>query len=220
MTKRGGSHAVGPVQVLQQPQQRHGGGQPLDHPQQPLEQPPLTGSAGDRGPRGRLAAPGKVGQQPGQLLPGGAGDRLKLVGVQVVSEAAQRLDDRRERQALLAQWHTTATQHPHAPLMRGGGELLDQPGLAHPGLPAQQRHQRLAVASAGQQLAQPRQLLGAADEAARGDLVGHVGPSMPAGAGQGRRDLKTPDRDLKTQDRAGCRCLPGWSPVGSQRQAG
>jgi hypothetical protein len=26
---------------------------------------------------------------------------------------------------------------------------------------------------------QPRQLVGAADEPARGDLVGHVGPSMP-----------------------------------------
>jgi hypothetical protein len=61
---------------------------------------------------------------------------------------------------------------------RGGGELLDQVGLAYPRLPAQQDHQRLAVAGTGQQLAQPRQLVGAADEAARGDLVGHVGPSM------------------------------------------
>jgi hypothetical protein len=171
---------VGPVQVLQHPQQRRPRGQPPDQPQQQLEQPPLTNSADDRGPRGRLAAPGKVGQQPAQLLPGGAGDRLKLVGVQVVSEAAQRLDDRRERQALLAQRHTTATQHPHAPLTHAGGELLDQPGLAHPRLTAQQRHQRLAVASTGQQLVQQRQLVGAAHEAARGDLVGHVGPKYAA----------------------------------------
>jgi hypothetical protein len=58
--------------------------------------------------------------------------------------------------------------------------------MSAPGLPTDQREQWLAVASTGQQLAQPRQLLGAAYEAARGDLVGHVGPSMPAGAEQGR----------------------------------
>jgi hypothetical protein len=75
--------------------------------------------------------------------------------------------------------HTAATQHPHPLLTRGGGQLLDQAGLADPGLPAQQHHQRLAVAGAGQQLTQPRQLGGAADEPAGGDLVGHVGPSMP-----------------------------------------
>jgi predicted enzyme related to lactoylglutathione lyase len=195
--------AVGPVQVLDEPQQRHGGGQPLDHPEQQLEQPPLPGSAGDRGPRSRLAAPTKVGHQAGQLLPGGAGDRRQLGRVQVVSEAAQRLDDRRKRQSLLAQRHTTATKHPHPPLTRGGGELLDQAGLAHPGLATDHHHQRLAVAGMGQQLVQPRQLVGAADEAARGDLVGHVGPSMP------RLVLRRVGADLKTLDTAAPRCRPG-----------
>jgi hypothetical protein len=127
---------------------------------------------------GRGATPGQVGQQPAQLLPGRPSDRLKLGRVQLVGQAAQRLDDRRERQALLAQRHTPTTQHPHPPPLRGGGELLDQAGLAHPGLPAHQRQQRLTVAGTGQQLTQPRQLVGAADEAARGDLGGHVGPSM------------------------------------------
>jgi hypothetical protein len=189
--------AVGPVQILYDPQQRRGGGQPLDHPQQQRKQPPLAGLASARGTGvgGRLATPGQVGQQPSQLLAGGAGDRRQLGRVQVADEAVQRLDDRRERQPLLAQRHTTATQHPHPLLGGGGGQLLDQPGLADPGLPAEHRQQRLAVGGAGQQLAQPRQLLGAAHKPPGRNLVGHVGPSMP------RRYCAGSDADLKIPER-------------------
>jgi hypothetical protein len=52
--------AVGPVQVLQHPQQRPARGQPLHHAQQQLEQPPLA-AARDRGTGGRLAVYGEVG---------------------------------------------------------------------------------------------------------------------------------------------------------------
>jgi hypothetical protein len=93
--------AVGPVQVLHHPQQRRLGGQPLKQAEQPREQPPLTGER-VTGDRGRLAAPGRVGQQPAQLGPGRAGDRLKLGRVQPVGQAPQGLEDRRERHALLA----------------------------------------------------------------------------------------------------------------------
>jgi hypothetical protein len=88
--------AVGPLQILHHPQQRRPRRQPLHHPQQQRKQPPLTGLAGarDTSTGGRLATPGQVGQQPAQLLPGGAGDRLQLGRVQVAREAAQRLDDR------------------------------------------------------------------------------------------------------------------------------
>jgi hypothetical protein len=181
------------VQVLHDPQQRRRRGQPFDQAQQQLEQPPLTGLAGTRGTGaggGRLATPGKVGQQPAQLLPGRAGDHLQLGRVQLVGQAPQRLDHRRERQPLLAQRHAPTNQHAGALPLRCRGQLLDQPGLAHPGLPAQQRR---AVGGTRQELAQPRQLLGAADEAARGDLVGHVGPVCRcAAAEQGGRDLKIP----------------------------
>jgi hypothetical protein len=170
--------AVGPVQVLQHPQQRRGGGQPLDHPHQQLEQPPLTGAHNGRA-RGRLAGPGQVGQEAGQLGAGGAGDRRQLGWVQLAGQAAQRLDHRRERQALLAQGHTAAAQHPHALVAGDGGQLLDQPSLADPRLPTDHRHQRLAAGGAGQQLAQPRQLLGAADEPPGRDLVRHDTPVAP-----------------------------------------
>jgi hypothetical protein len=182
------------VQVLHDQQQRRAGGQPLDQPQQQLEQPPLTG-ARRHGANGRLATPGEIGQQPAQLRPGGAGDRLQLGRVQLVGQATQRLGDRRERQALLAQRHTPTNQHAGALLLRCRGELFDQAGLADPGLPAHQHQQRLAAGGAAQQPAQPRQLLDAAHKPAPGDLVGHAGPSMPrrycAGSGA---DLKTPER--------------------------
>jgi hypothetical protein len=111
-------------------------------------------------------------------MPSGAGDCLQLGRVQLVGKAAQRLDHRRKRQPLLAQRHTTATQHLHPLPARDGGQLLDQPGLADPGLPAKQHDQRLAAGGTPEQLAQPRQLLGAADEPPGRDLVGHASPSM------------------------------------------
>jgi hypothetical protein len=94
--------------------------------------------------------------------------------------------DRRERQALLAEGHAAAAQHPHPLLAGGGGQLVGQPGLADPRLPADHRHLRLAVGGACQQLAQLRQFLGAADKAPGRDLVRHDGPSMPAGSEEGR----------------------------------
>jgi hypothetical protein len=166
------------VQVLHDQQQRRGGGQLLDHPEQPLEQPPLPGTR-HRSTRGRLAAPGQVGQQPAQLGTGRAGDRLQLGWVPLVGQAAQRVGDRRERQALLAEGHAPAAQHQGALLVGDVGQLLGQAGLADPRLPADHRHLRLAVGGACQQLAQLRQFLGAADKAPGRDLVGHVGPSMP-----------------------------------------
>jgi hypothetical protein len=135
------------VQVLHHPQQRRARGQPLDHPQQQLEQPPVRGLAGARrtAASGRLAAPGQVGQQAGQLLPGGAGDRLKLGRVELAGQAPQRLGDRRERHAFLAQRYAAATQHPHALPASVGGQLLDQAGLTDPRLPTDHRYQRRAV---------------------------------------------------------------------------
>jgi hypothetical protein len=64
-------------------------------------------------------------------------------------------------------------------LVGDGGQLLGQAGLADPRLPADHRHLRLAGGGTRQQLAQPRQFLGAADEPSGRDLVRHVGPSMP-----------------------------------------
>jgi hypothetical protein len=160
------------VQVLHDHQQGSARGQPFDHAQHQREQPPLAGAVAGDG--GRLAVQGQVGDQAAQLAAGWAGDRLQLGRFQVAGQAAQRLDQGREGQALLAQRHAAAAQHPHAPLGGGGGQPPGQPGLADPSLPTDQRHQRLTVIGAHQELPQQRQLLGTADEAPGHDLVGHA----------------------------------------------
>jgi hypothetical protein len=79
--------AVGPVQVLHNQQHRRLRGQPLDHAKQQLEQPPLAG-ARDGGAGVRLAGPGEVGQQPGQVAAGRPGGRLQLGRAQLGGQAA------------------------------------------------------------------------------------------------------------------------------------
>jgi hypothetical protein len=158
---RGG--AVGPAQVLHHQQQRRGGGQLLDHPEQPLEQPPLPGTRHRSTPRppgrsrpGRAAAgsaPPGPDPRPHPAPPRPAGRPGRAV-----------LGDRYERQTVLVERHVAAAQHPHALPAGDGGQPLDQPGLADSRLPAGHRYQRRAVGGMGQELAQPRQLLGAADE--------------------------------------------------------
>jgi hypothetical protein len=143
--------------------------------------------ARDRGARGRRVAPGEVGNQAGQVGTGGPGDRRQLGRVEVAGQPAQGLGDRRERHALLAQGDAAATQHPHALVGGGDGQLVGQPGLADPRLPADQCHQRLAVRGMREQAAQPRQLLGAADEAPGHDLVRHAAQYAAAPAPRRRR---------------------------------
>src|SRR5262245_5949711 len=113
--------------------------------------------------------------------------------------------------SLLAQRHAATTQHPHTPLAGGGSELVGQPGLADPRLPADQRHQRPVVGGgARQQVPQPRQLLGAADEPPGRDLVDHdakYAPPVLSRAGRGSKDPGFVSEDPAT---AGCRCRP-WA---------
>jgi hypothetical protein len=139
------------VQVLHDQHQRPSHAQPLDHAQQELEQPPLTGTRHRRAHGRPVAAPGKVGHQAAQFGTGGTGDRFQLVRVEGAGQPAQRLGDRRERHALLAEGHAAAAQHQHAPLRGDGGHLVGQPGLADPRLPTDQRHQRLPAGGVGQQ---------------------------------------------------------------------
>jgi hypothetical protein len=119
------------VQVLHDQHQRPSRAQPLDHAQQELEQPPLTGARQHRA-HGRPVAPGKVGNQAGKFGTGGTGNRFQLVRVEGAGQPAQRLGDRRERHTLLAEGHAAAPQHQHALVGGGGGHLVGQPGLADP----------------------------------------------------------------------------------------
>ena len=170
--------AVGPVQVLHDPQQRRGGGQPLDHPQQQLEQPPLA----------RLApATTAAAASPPQARSGSSRPSSARAGPATASSSAGSRSSARPRSASMTGANgrpssPSGTQPPRStrrpcprcrrPAARPGGSCRPPPPRRSAPPAAGRRRQ-------GQQLAQPRQLLGAADETAGRDLVGHAGPSMP-----------------------------------------
>lgn len=105
----------------------------------------------------------QLGQQAGQflLLPGGRGG--ELVG-QFAAQGAQGRGERGERQSVGADLHAAAECHDGALPAGGGGELLDQPGLADPGLATDQQRLRLARGGAGERIVQRVQFLDATHE--------------------------------------------------------
>jgi hypothetical protein len=153
------------VQVLDRQHQRPLGGQPLDHAQQPLEQPrpgQLT--------RNRCGGLGwaEVGDQPRQLRPAGSDDVLEGGRVELADQLAQRLRDGRVWQGTLPGVQAVADEYASACRVRAGSELAQQAGLADPGLAAQQQHTRRAT---GQRAIEPGEFLGAADELRAGDAT-------------------------------------------------
>ena len=195
---------VGPVQVLDHQHGPALGAQALQHPEQQLEQPPLLrpGAGGCGQPvEGRLAigyapppggrapdrvgapwvgAPGgsrwaQLGQEAGQLGPGLAGDQPGQGGlVQVAHQRPQGLDQGGEGHPLAAQLDTATGQHGGAGGPGPGHQLADQPGLADPGLAADQHRRRGAGGGPVGRRGQPGQLLGPADEGRAGERRRHV----------------------------------------------
>jgi hypothetical protein len=125
--------AVAPVQVLHDQQQRRGHGQPLDHPQQPLDSHPCPAPA--------TAAPAVA--WPLQARSGSSRSSSSRAGPAThptPPRPAGRpgravLGDRYERQAVLVERHVAAAQHPHALPAGDGGQPLGQPGRADSRLP-------------------------------------------------------------------------------------
>jgi hypothetical protein len=110
----------------------------------------------------------QLGQQPRQLPaePGG-GPRQLLP--QLAVERAQHGRDRGERQPVRADLDARPQRRQRAARVGLGEELLDQPGLSHPRLAADQHRLRLAVASPGEALGEGLALRVTADEDRAGD---------------------------------------------------
>ena len=105
----------------------------------------------------------EFGQQPGQflLLPGGRGGQF---GGQGAAQGAQGGGERGERQSVGADLDAAAERHDGPAVAGRGGELLDQPCLAHARLAADEQRLRLARGGPGERVPQGAQLFGAADE--------------------------------------------------------
>ncbi len=151
---------IGPVQVLQDEDDGVLGGDPFQQAGGELEEAghALFVAAGLAG-----GGDGELGQQPGQflLLPVGGG--RELVG-QCAAQLAQGGGEGGEGQAVGADLHASSEGDDPAPVADGGGELLHQAGLAHPGLAADQQRLRLTGAGPGKGVDQGGEFGGAADE--------------------------------------------------------
>ncbi len=143
--------AVGPVQVLEDDEQRLIGSEALEQAQHRLEQlRSLLGRA-----LGRLA---ERGHQSRQQPAGGAEDRGELLGRGGPGEIAERLDQRRERQALRSELHAVARQHPHPGRRREPRRLVHEPGLADSRLAGEEHQAGLGGAGRGEQRRELRPL--------------------------------------------------------------
>jgi len=142
---------VGPVQVLDDEHHRPGLAQPLEQAEHQLEQ--LSGLQFLRR-RGRGSARRELRKQPAQSLPGRPEQFLQPSGRSPARERAQRPDERRQRQALRAQFDALTRQNAESGRRRPARQLSDQPGLADPGLAADQDDGRIAILGAPQRHAQ------------------------------------------------------------------
>ncbi len=149
---------VGPVQVLQGEHDRAVGGDALQQPCGEFEEAGgavLVVAAGAGG--------AEFGQQAGQflLLAVGGGGQF---GGECVAQGAQGGGEGGEGQSVRADLDTAAERDDGSAVGGVPRELLDQAGLADPGLAAEQQRLRLARVGAGERVLQVLQLLGAADE--------------------------------------------------------
>jgi hypothetical protein len=140
---------VGPVHVLQHDQQRGDRCQLADESghrleqleaavvdllrrsavrQRPAQVPPLGGR---QHRRERRRPPGQQCGQDG--VSHGGGGQLRLD-----RDRPEQVDEGQVGQPDVTEIDAVPRQHPHAALGRAGGELVEQPGLAHPGVTGQQ----------------------------------------------------------------------------------
>ncbi len=134
---------VGPVQVLQHEQQRgglgHVGQQPGDSFEEP--QPPVHVPHG--------VGPGT--QQPLDHRMSGQGGGEPLVG----GEHPQDLGERQIGQPDVPEIHAVPGDHRHSGVSGHPTGLVQQPGLAHPGVPGDQHGPGLAAAGTLQHTEEP-----------------------------------------------------------------
>lgn len=192
---------VGPMQVLQGEDDRAVGGEAFQE----------AGGEFEEAGRALLVVPyagslAQLGEQPGQFLFLSGGRGGQFVG-QSAAQGAQRGGEGREGQSVGADLDAAAERDDRARAHGLGGELLDQAGLAHPGLTAEQQRLRAAAPvspasrrprgtptrCAGQRLAQHLQFVGSTDEhrtdgpglhiAEHRTTLGHSGTDYPRAPG-------------------------------------
>ena len=162
-----------------------------------------------------LSGRAELRQQPGEVT-GDAGQQPgHAVGAQVADQLAQHRGERRERQAVGAEFHAAAGQHPGPGRPRARRELAHQPGLAHARLAADQDHRRAVPAGRGEGSVQDRQLARAPDQDGAGAARGHV-PRMPGRGAPPAANRRPGPRPGPARRRAAHLMRPGCPPADGQ----
>ena len=158
--------AVGPVHVLDHDDRGRVGAEPAEHPEHQLEQPLLA----EPGRRGRHAQR-RLQRREGRAC--GTQHRVERVRRELVGELAH---DARERRIgnRFSRFGAVAGQHARPGGARPPGELRQQPGLADPGLAADERRARSAGGCRGERGLEDPQLVRATDEHGARDAGRHI----------------------------------------------
>ena len=155
---------VGPAQVLEHEHHRPVGGEGTE---EALEQAEL-GHLGGPALVPVARAGGQRRQEARQLGPLLGDERLDADAGELLAGGAQGRGHRRERQVASGQLHAAAHQHGRPAAARSRRELLDEPGLADPGL-AHHEHRSWAPAEGvAERRFEAVELSGAAHEGRRG----------------------------------------------------
>ena len=150
---------IGPVHVLDDPDDRLAIGQAAQHSEQQLEQAAL----GQR-PVGRATGCSQLGQQAGELGPGVADQPQPLAPPDLLAHPAQRLDHGQQRRRTAGELDATSDRHARPRRLRAVRELRHEPRLADAGLAADEDRARFAGRGALEPGLQRPELLGAPDE--------------------------------------------------------
>ena len=171
--------AVGPVDVLDDQDDRRVATEAVDRRQQGLEEPRLrlaVGLAALMLAGGYCAVAigiGQAGQQRRQLVARGGG-KLQQRGVLGTDQRSQGADQRRVGQLAVAELDALAAEHACAVVARLAGQLAQQPRLPDARLAGHERQRRAARVGVAHGLHERRELVVAADQAAADGGGGHI----------------------------------------------
>ena len=165
---------VGPVEVLDDEDDGGRGAEPPEQAEEPLEDPALEPVAPRKRGKLRLRPVGQLGDEPGELGRRRPDRVTQLPSRDLGDQRPEDLDDRAERQAVVAERDAAPGQDQRVGPSVGadpGHELGDQAALADPGLAVDQRERRLTVGGRRDGRLELCELRAATDEDRAGDAT-------------------------------------------------
>ena len=166
--------AIGPVQVLDDEEDRCRLAEPAEEAEDPLEDPGLEpfDLAGRRGPV--IGDRGQLRDEPGELGKAGSGGGGDALAVDVAAQCAERLDDRPERQAIVSEGDRASFEDEPPAIADGLAELGDEAALADARLSTDEQHLGVAGRCGVGRGEERLQLADATDEDGAGKPPSHA----------------------------------------------